>query len=335
MEVFFDRDACEDVVFRNAWTPNYQARDLGGDVFLSNAAGEWAFVSRSEFHALRSVALPMTLYQRLEARHLIITRTNSTTFFEAYSKWATPHFRHPIHHIIVSTLRCNLACTYCHADVRPPSAGPSYDLDEATADAILDFAINSKAPVQSFEFQGGESLLNGRVLRYIIPRIRLAYQACGKQVYVSIQTNATLLSGDWMQFFDEYDVSVGSSLDGPTEIHDAQRPFVGGKGSFAVVKRKIDTHRIPILPTVTRHSLPMWREIIEEQLRRGQQVVTFQNVYPINSAKRNWASVGMSFAEFLEYYDRAVEYLKNAVVRWLLSAGASLFTRIKEAGDRS
>src|SRR5207249_4285725 len=113
----------------------------------------------------------------------------------------TPHYRHPKHHIIVTTLRCNLACTYCHANVVPPTAGDSYDLPLDVADAILAFALNSRQPEQSFEFQGGESLLNSATLRYLIENIRAEYSAAGKRAYISVQTNATLLTPAWMAFF--------------------------------------------------------------------------------------------------------------------------------------
>src|SRR5207249_2749819 len=57
--------------------------------------------------------------------------------------------------------------------------------------------------------------------------------------------------------------------------------------------------------------LPHWKAIVEDQLRRGHSIVSFQNVYPINKAADNWASVGVSFSQFLEYYDLVVDHLKS------------------------
>jgi len=319
VEVYFDPKLGSDVVFRNAWLPNYVARSLGSTWFLSNAAGGWDLLDSNEYDDLNSVALPQTLFEELAARHLILTQANHADYWEAYRKWTTPHFRHPIHHIVISTLRCNMACSYCHAAVVAPNAGPSYDLDENTADAILDFALNSRAPVQSFEFQGGESLLNRDVLRAFIPKIRQAYAAAGKEVHLSIQTNGLLLSDRWMEFFTAHDVSLGTSLDGPAELHDRQRPLARPasaraarvKGTHAIIQRKADRYGIAWLPTVTKQSLPFWQEIIDAQLQDGQKEVAFQQVYPINSAKKNWNEVGMSEEEFLGVYDEVVQYLRN------------------------
>lgn len=311
VEVYFDQDLAQDVVFRNAWVPNFQARQVGPSWFLSNAAGGWMIASEEEYRALSSVGVPAALFREAERRHLILTETNSDSFFDSYRRWTIPHFRHPTHHIVVATLRCNLACTYCHAAVVPPDAGGEFDLSLPVADAILDFALNSKADVQSFEFQGGESLLNRELLFHLIPRIRQAYEAAGKKVYLSIQTNATLLNDALVEFFRAHDVSLGTSVDGGREVHDAQRLFVGGRGSYDVVTRKAAKYDLPVLPTVTKNSLRAWAEVVDMQLSSGRKTVNFQNVYPINSAKANWSEVGVSAEVFLGYYDQVVEYLRG------------------------
>ena len=125
VEVHFDAQIAEDVVFRNAWVPNFQARRLKGAWFLSNPAGGWLMVNDDEYEHLLSVAVPWTLFRKAEQRHLILTEANMESFFDSYRRWTTPHFRHPTHHIIVSTLRCNLACTYCHVAVVAPAPAPS------------------------------------------------------------------------------------------------------------------------------------------------------------------------------------------------------------------
>jgi radical SAM protein with 4Fe4S-binding SPASM domain len=311
VEIHFDTEIAEDVVFRNAWMPNFQARRVGDSWFLSNVAGGWLTVSDGEYEQLSSVAVPWTLFRKAEQRHLILTAANTTSFFNGYSRWTTPHFRHPTHHIIVSTLRCNLACTYCHVAVVPPDFGPEYDLTTRTADAILEFALNSKAEVQSFEFQGGESLLNKDVLFHAIPRIKNAYRAAGKEVAISLQTNATLLNDQLVAFFREHDVSVGTSVDGPQQVHDAQRVFVGGRGSYGTVTKKAAKYDLPVLPTVTNNSVAAWTAIVDMQLARGAKTVTFQNVYPINSAASNWSQVGITAQDFLEIYDAVAEYLRS------------------------
>jgi uncharacterized protein len=53
-----------------------------------------------------------------------------------------------------------------------------------------------------------------------------------RKVINCIQTNATLLNGEYIDFFDKNKFTVSSSLDGPEEIHNLTRVYPNGKGSF-------------------------------------------------------------------------------------------------------
>src|ERR1044072_9747644 len=97
VELFFDRQSGCDVVFRNAWLPNYQARAISDCWVLTSSSGAWRILAQDEFASLRSVAIPQTLFRNLEADGLIITEENSASIFQAYKRWTTPHFRHPVH----------------------------------------------------------------------------------------------------------------------------------------------------------------------------------------------------------------------------------------------
>src|SRR6185295_7080272 len=95
VEVHFDVASRQDVVFRNAWIPNFQARKVGTDWFLSNSAGGWLSVSDKEHDDLLSVGIPIDLFRKCESHQLILTEQNSKSFFSSYQRWTTPHFRHP------------------------------------------------------------------------------------------------------------------------------------------------------------------------------------------------------------------------------------------------
>lgn len=55
----------------------------------------------------------------------------------------------------------------------------------------------------------------------------------------SIATNGTLISQEWVDFFKANDFHIGVSLDGPPEVHNANRIFKSGQGSFEQVMRGI------------------------------------------------------------------------------------------------
>lgn len=75
-----------------------------------------------------------------------------------------------------------------------------------------------------------------------------------------IQTNGVLIDEDWAIFLKENRFGVGVSIDGPKEVHDAQRKYLSGKGSFDDVIRGIEILKKYKVPTaagavVTRISL--------------------------------------------------------------------------------
>jgi len=52
---------------------------------------------------------------------------------------------------------------------------------------------------------------------------------------LSIQTNGTLIDQRWVDVFRRYAISVGLSIDGPPDIHDAARVDHLGRGSYEKV----------------------------------------------------------------------------------------------------
>ena len=59
----------------------------------------------------------------------------------------------------------------------------------------------------------------------------------GKEISFSITTNGTLLTRETARFLRENGISVCISVDGPREIHDANRPYASGRGSYDDVER--------------------------------------------------------------------------------------------------
>lgn len=54
-----------------------------------------------------------------------------------------------------------------------------------------------------------------------------------------IQTNGTLIDSKWIEFFSKHDFDVSVSIDGPKSIHDTNRIYPDGQGSFDDVIRGI------------------------------------------------------------------------------------------------
>lgn len=132
---------------------------------------------------------------------------------------------------------CNLHCKYCYYLEKQFL----YDVDgrRTMSDSLLErFTeqyINAQTmPQVMFTWHGGEPLM--RPLSFYKKAVELQRKyGFGKQIDNSIQTNGTLLTDEWCEFFAENHWLVGISIDGPQEFHDEYRRTRGGKPSWTKV----------------------------------------------------------------------------------------------------
>jgi uncharacterized protein len=135
------------------------------------------------------------------------------------------------------THQCNLRCTYCYT-----GAKEHIPMGSAVADAGIDFVL-SEAQKQRPEyvditFFGGEPLLEADLLFHVADRLRRELPQ-GMALNFSTSTNGTLLTTALLHELQRREVYVSLSVDGPPDLHDAQRPNAGGKGSSGAVEKAI------------------------------------------------------------------------------------------------
>ncbi|MBP0723613.1 anaerobic sulfatase maturase [Bacillus sp. RG28] len=111
----------------------------------------------------------------------------------------------------------------------------------------------------------------------------------GKKVTNTIQTNGTLLTDNWCEFFKEHQFLVGLSLDGPEHIHDQYRIDRGGKPTFGLVMKGLSLlkkHHVEynILTCVTRYSSYRPIEVYEFFKQEDIQYIQF---IPVVERKEN------------------------------------------------
>ena len=132
---------------------------------------------------------------------------------------------------VVST--CNLACRYCDANIY---SNRRMSLD--TVSQIIKMALDYADRVE-FIWHGGEPLLTGIQFYEKVVELQKRYRREGQTIENDLQTNGTLISQEWVDFFKANDFKVGVSLDGPPEVHNANRVFRNGQGSFEQVMRGV------------------------------------------------------------------------------------------------
>ncbi|WP_295202123.1 radical SAM protein [uncultured Chryseobacterium sp.] len=140
--------------------------------------------------------------------------------------------------------RCNLNCSYCYM----------YNLGDKTylkqpkfmsISTIHTFAeklahYGKENGLRSFQivFHGGEPLLLPKEFYRESARIFTETLSDAYFDFV-IQTNGVGLDEDWYTLFNELNIRVGISMDGPKEYHDKYRVFHNGKGSYDEVRHAI------------------------------------------------------------------------------------------------
>jgi len=127
------------------------------------------------------------------------------------------------------THRCNLSCKYCYS-------GRSFkkDMSLVTAQKIVNFTMDIAPPEQRIEFSffGGEPLLRFDLIKEIVDYIHQKERNNGKSVSLSITTNGTLLTQNILDFFIEKNIDLCLSIDGPQHVHNLNRCYRDGRGSF-------------------------------------------------------------------------------------------------------
>ena len=136
---------------------------------------------------------------------------------------------------------CNMACKYCYY-LEKGNLYKQYK-DHVISDELLekfvkDYIESQTLPQILFTWHGGETLM--RPISFYKKALALEKRyARGRQIDNCIQTNGTLLTEEWCEFFKENNFLVGVSIDGPQEFHDEYRRTRSGKPSFQKVMNGI------------------------------------------------------------------------------------------------
>ena len=217
-------------------------------------------------------------------------------------------FNGPTLHIIIPTARCNQGCSYCHSSVKPPSE-KGVDLEPETGKKIIDFIIDTKPKDMTIEFNGGESSLKTETLRELI-------EYCEEK------------KGD--KNIEYLLVSkVTTSLDGPSKVHNINRPLLGGIESHSKVTKNMKELKekgveVNALMVTTKRSLRKYVEIINEYVLRDLKMIHLKHLNNIGYAKGK-SKISYSAEEFIVFWRKSLDYILE-----LNKRGVRIIERITE-----
>jgi His-Xaa-Ser system radical SAM maturase HxsB len=282
------------------------------NILVVNDYGRWVFLSNEEFDKLRKEDIDSELYKKLD--DILLTEKNSRELIELIRTKNMLICQGPSLHIVVPTLRCNQKCLYCHSKAKPSDA-KGFDMDKETAKKVVDFIFQSPSQHISIEFQGGEPLLNFPMVKYIIEYSEELNRRYKKDLKLGLVTTLTLMTDEILDFLVKHRVGICTSLDGPEELHNKNRPYLGGGASYKDVVKWIkpiwnkSPFKLNALMVPTRFSLNYAKEIVDEYIEKGLDRIQIKFLNKLGYAEKSWDKIGYTPEEFLEYWRKSLDYI--------------------------
>ena len=283
------------------------------EVFMSNEVGEFLFISRDEFNDFVNYKLNPTsrTFLDLKAKHILTDTSVNFVIDMLATKYRTKKAflnNFTALHMVVPTLRCNSNCRYCQVSRKDTSLS-GFDMDKPTAKKIVDMIFMSPSPVIKIELQGGEPLLNFKMVKYIIEYAEWRNLFTKKNLEFVVCTNLSLITKDMLKYLKKHHAYISTSLDGPKDLHNKNRPLQITDNSYDVVVEKIKLCQeylgvdgVSALMTASRFSLGRFKEIVDEYIKQGLNSIFIRSLNLYGFAKRDKETVGYKIDEFIENY---------------------------------
>ncbi len=228
---------------------------------------------------------------------------------------------------------CNLSCKYCFMDKKQEDNLNREELSEEVIRAGLDFILQRKENtyrVRADYSLGGEPLLSFDTYKKLWSIVKEYDQREEGEVALGFITNATLLNGEIIDWFNQNHHWIGFSLDGGKSTNDSMRIYPNGNGSFEKAYSNISKvlelnwEHFPGVNAVLTAENPDVLGVFMELWNLGFRIITIKLVRAdstksfaitmknINIIKENY----FKFAEYLIQHCKRgnYEYLKAILV---------------------
>lgn len=292
---------------------------LAGDkVVVTNLVGEHYVLPRSELDAVVDHTNPSAqTLAALRARHMIRT-DNEGMPLELLAMKLRTRMRRLTEmtslHLFVVTLRCEHTCRYCQVS-RQSTARDEFDMSRETAAAALDHVFASPSHALKIEFQGGESLLNFDLIRWVVERAEERNQVEGRDLAFVIATNLALVDEEILDFCAEHQISLSTSLDGPEALHNHNRRRPGQDSwrkavdGIRMVQDRLGAPYVSALMTTTDASLDQPEAIIDSYVDLGLSSIFLRPVSPYGFATRLRGGGRYNAERWLDFYRRGLAHI--------------------------
>jgi His-Xaa-Ser system radical SAM maturase HxsB len=302
------------------WSPlPYRFERIGERVLVTNMVGEHLFLSGEDFETLAAGELPedSPLVRRLRAKHVIREEGERAPLGLLALKSRTRYRRLAEStglHIFVASLRCEHSCPYCQVS-RQSEDKDRYDMSLETAERGLEMAFRSPSRALKIEFQGGEPLLNFGLIEEVVRRAEARNRTECRDLGFVIATNLALLDDAVLDFCARHDIYISTSLDGPADLHNSNRPRPGRDSweravdGIVRVREALGVDHVSALMTTTRRSLDRVREIIDTYVDLALRGIFLRPLSPYGFAMKTKSYSAYDAERWLDFYREGLAYI--------------------------
>lgn len=322
------------------------SRLAGDEYVLTNEAGQFEILDRATLEQLvRHRLAPRSLaYRNLKGSHFLLDADSSVAIDLLALKVRTKMRRladFTALHIFVISLRCEHSCPYCQVSRRTDDK-IAFDMPWEVAQRSLELALRSPAPAIKIEFQGGEPLLNFPLIERVVKEAKHLNRQAAKDLAFVIATNLALLDDEILAFCRAHDIYLSTSLDGPRDLHNRNRPRPGGDSyertvaGIRAARAALGRDHISALMTSTDASLGRVRDIIDEYVRQGFDSIFLRPLSPYGFAIRTQSYQSYDIDQWLSFYFDGLDYiveLNEAGVPFVESYAATILTKMLSPFD--
>lgn len=294
--------------------------ELDADRYVAtNLVGEYAVLPKNLLRDFAKHRLPphSQWYDELKSKHFLMDKESDVALDLLATKYRTKQSLLPrltSLFMFITTLRCDHSCPYCQVS-RQSENKRAFDMTPEMADRAIEFMFQTPAQQFKIEFQGGESLLNFELIKYVVGAVNARNADEHRDITFVIATNLSSLTDEHLDFCRAHRVYLSTSLDGPRELHNRNRPRPGRDSyertadGIARVRAALGDEFIAALMTTTVESLSQPRQIIDEYVRQGFTSIFLRSISPYGFAVKTGVVDRYRVKDWLSFYEEGLSYI--------------------------
>lgn len=291
------------------------------EYLLTNEIGEYVFLSINDFNKFIAGEMDTdsTAFHDLASKQIATVDRVEDVVKMLATKYRTKKSilrDFTTLHMVVPTLRCNSSCIYCQV-ARKDMDADSVDMSKETAKKVVKLIFQSPSKYIKIEFQGGDPSTNFPMVKFIIEEAETLNILKKKDLEFIICTNISLLDEDMVQYLKKHKCLVSTSLDGPSDLHNTNRPLQNTNKTHEIFEENLQMIRrifgnndcVGALMTTSKHSLGRFKDIIDEYVRLGFNNIFLRSLNPYGFAKQYKDKIAYPIDAFIENYKEGLDYI--------------------------